>query len=162
MVKKIFKILKKSFKRKIRGVRRNEQTKSAVSLRVDLSQYKVPTYKITEGVAIGLMKAGFHIERVAKLKSPVVTGRYRSSWKVNNNVETMTEHFLSYERNPKIRVEPMVIYSDWVEDGASSQGAPRSHRSSGFKGYQIAKKTAESEKGTVKKIVESEIRKVLR
>ena len=107
-----------------------------IGITVNLSQYHLSkkAKKFPRSVSIGLLKGGFHLERIAKHKSPVVTGRYRASWKAGK-VGVIRD---------KIEIGPHVKYARPVE-----------------KRHGVAKETADEEKNTVIKIVQSEIRKVL-
>lgn len=122
-----------------------------ISTKVDLSELKldVKSKKMRKALQRGVSKGAFLLEGAMKRIAPVIKGRYRSS---------IAAEIGKLEAN----IGPHVVYGGWVEDGADSAHAPKTHKSSGFKGHKVVQKTAKSKERAVLNLINKEIGKAIR
>ena len=121
-----------------------------ISTKVDLSKLKldVKSRKMQKALQRGIVKGAFLLEGNMKRISPVTTGRYRSS--IAAKIGKL-----------KATIGPQVVYGGWVEDGADSVHAPKTHKGSGFKGHKVIQRTAASKEKAVIALINKEIGKAI-
>lgn len=122
-----------------------------IDIKLDLSKFdtKKKGRQIVEGMQKGIIKGAFLLEGKMKIKSPVKTGRYRSS--ISTTIGKL-----------KASIGPKVVYTGWIEDGAKSKHAPRTHKSSRFKGHKIVANAVKNFSKSVIAIIEREIGRAIR
>ncbi len=107
--------------------------------------------KVYNGVALGIRDVGLRGERFAKPRAVVDKGRYKSSI----TVERWNRRLLS------IILRPHVVYAGWLEEGSRSRHAPKTHKSSRFKGYKLMTRTRKYLKRVAPLIIAQRIRRTV-
>lgn len=117
-----------------------------MTVKVDLSKFnlKKQTRDMARGLQEGIRQSALLAERSMKKKSPVITGRHRSSIRIVIG-------------KLKAVVGATVVYAGWVNDGRDSPHAPKTHKGSSFRGHKLIQNTISEISGRVNLIINNAI-----
>lgn len=130
---------------------------AALSVSVSLKNLKIAkgSKKMPLAITRGIKRAGLHLVGAEK------RGYSRAPMKMQTGGILGSVRLRMIGLKSAV-VGPTKVYSGWVEDGARSPHAPKTHKKSSFRGYKVIAKVAKAEQKKVTALISKEIMKVLK